>query len=723
LRPQAVVVAVCLLAVSIGACGFNSKRNQQSLVESGDRYFGTGRYNEAIVEYRSAIQLNPRFASAHSRLAAAYAKAGRAEDALAEYVRAADSQPDDLSLQLIAGNALLAARRFDDARGRANTILGVAPKNADALILLGNSLAHLDDSQHAIAKIEEAIELDPTKSAGYMSLAVIEAEQGKSVEAEAMFRRAVDLEPSSNRAHLMLGNYLWSAGRLAEAESSLRHAVELAPQDPLANRALAALCLATHRTAEAERYLKTVARNDNTSRFVLADYYIATQRPQEAVVELEPLRADTTLAREATRRLARAYADLGERAKAEALVNDLLKQEPSNPETLLIKGQLLMLAGKKEEALEQVKAAAQADPDSARVQFTLGKILSALGDITAAEHAFTRVLELNPKGVAAQLELSSLQMLKGSPRTSVKLAQDVVKTMPENPEARTVLARALLANGDIAGAEAEIANLNRAQPESAAVFTLQGKLALLKKDPVAARRAFDRVMELDPDSLEALGALVDLDVGEGRAGEAVTRVDRRLKASPPRAELFLLAGYVASASGDLPAAEKHLRRAIELDPSTLKAYVVLAQLYIRQQRVAEAIVEFDALAKRQSHPAAAMTMAAMLQQAQGKVADAQDRFERILLVDPNAAIASNNLAWIYAEAGTNLDTALQLAQSAANSLPHSADAQDTLGWVRYKKHQPASAVEAFEKSIQMDPQNPLYRQHLALAQREAKESK
>jgi putative PEP-CTERM system TPR-repeat lipoprotein len=705
---------VCLIG-ALAACSANSDRKKQAYVDSGDRYFAAGQYNEAVVEYRSAIQLNPRFAAAHSKLAAAYARRGNTDDALAEYVRASDSQPEDASLQLVAGNALLVAHQYDEARQRASAVLGKDPRNVEGLILLGNSLARLNDPAQAIEKIEEAIALDPTKSSGYTSLAVIQAAEGHGAEAEGAFRKAVDLEPLSSRAHLTLGNYLWASGRVADAETSFRRALQLAPLDPLVNRALSALCLTTNRREEAERYLKTIANNDRSSRFVLADYLLSANRSREAVTELEPLRNDRTYGREATRRLARAYADLAEYPKADALADELLKIEPSNAETLLIKGQLLFVAGGKEEALVRVKAAAQSDPNSARIQFTLGKLLTSLGEVEAAQRAFNRVLALNPRATRAQLELAQLQLMTSSPKASVKLAEDVIKATPENIEARVALVRGLLASGDLARAEAELFDLARSNPTSAAVATLQGTLAISKKDPAAGRKAFERAVELDSMSIDPLAGLVELDLSEKKLADAKGLVDRRLAAGPPRADLYVLASTVASANGDPAAAERFLRRAIDIDPATLQAYVMLAQIYIGQHRLDEAKTEFATLARHQSRPVAALTMAGMLELVQGKVPAAQERFEQVLAIEPMAVIASNNLAWIYAEAGNNLDTALQLAQTSAAALPRSAEAQDTLGWVLYKKNQGAPAVEALAKSVQTDPQNPIYRYHLGLA--------
>jgi tetratricopeptide (TPR) repeat protein len=108
-------------------------------------------------------------------------------------------------------------------------------------------------------------------------------------------------------------------------------------------------------------------------------------------------------------------------------------------------------------------------------------------------------------------------------------------------------------------------------------------------------------------------------------------------------------------------------------------------------------------------------MIAMLLEAQNKKTEAIQRYEEILRMEPNAAVAANNLAWIYAERGENLDLALQYAQKAKQELASSPIVSDTLGWVYYKKQLASLAVPLLEQSVTTDGQNPLFRYHLGMA--------
>jgi tetratricopeptide (TPR) repeat protein len=105
----------------------------------------------------------------------------------------------------------------------------------------------------------------------------------------------------------------------------------------------------------------------------------------------------------------------------------------------------------------------------------------------------------------------------------------------------------------------------------------------------------------------------------------------------------------------------------------------------------------------------------MILQNQGQLEQARERYERVLAIDPRAAVAANNLAWMQAEAAQNLDVALQLAQTAVSASPDAPEIRDTLGWIYYKKNLPESAIPQFARSIARDPNNPTYHYHIGLA--------
>ena len=144
-------------------------------------------------------------------------------------------------------------------------------------------------------------------------------------------------------------------------------------------------------------------------------------------------------------------------------------------------------------------------------------------------------------------------------------------------------------------------------------------------------------------------------------------------------------------------------------------YHYLGQIYVRQHRLDEARQRYEDIAKRQADSIAAHTMVGMILQVQNRPDEAKARYEKILQIDPRSAVAANNLAYMNAEAGTSLDMALQLAQSAKASYPDEPDINDTLGWVYYKKDMASLAIDPLRQSVERVPTNATYRFHLGMA--------
>jgi tetratricopeptide (TPR) repeat protein len=192
-------------------------------------------------------------------------------------------------------------------------------------------------------------------------------------------------------------------------------------------------------------------------------------------------------------------------------------------------------------------------------------------------------------------------------------------------------------------------------------------------------------------------------------------VEARLQMTPHHSALLVVAAGTWAATGDVPKAEEFLRRAIDADATNFDAYQELASLYVRQERLDEALAQYDRLAAQQPGATWPQTVAALILEAQGKGDEAQKRYERVVEADPRAAVASNNLAWMYASRGDQLDRALQLAQAAKAELPEEPAVSDTLAYVYIQKQLGSLAIPLLKLAIEKHPEEPAYHYHLGMA--------
>jgi tetratricopeptide (TPR) repeat protein len=144
-------------------------------------------------------------------------------------------------------------------------------------------------------------------------------------------------------------------------------------------------------------------------------------------------------------------------------------------------------------------------------------------------------------------------------------------------------------------------------------------------------------------------------------------------------------------------------------------YINLAELYRRTNRVDEAVREYERLLDKNPKAASAHMMLGMIAEQRNEVEKAQRYYRKTLEINPNFAPAANNLAWLIAENGGNLDEALAHAENALAQQGDNGHIADTLGWIYYKKNAHLKAVSLLEEATQKLPENPVVRYHLGMA--------
>jgi tetratricopeptide (TPR) repeat protein len=180
-----------------------------------------------------------------------------------------------------------------------------------------------------------------------------------------------------------------------------------------------------------------------------------------------------------------------------------------------------------------------------------------------------------------------------------------------------------------------------------------------------------------------------------------------------------LAARVYTADNDAAKAESALRRVVAIDPFNVDAARALADCLAGQRRQEEGRQVLEQLAQRLPRSTAAQTSLALLIERMGDVAGARTHYERIVLQDPRAGVASQRLATLYLTLNGNLDIALNLAAVALQELPGDPAVSDLLGWIYAQKGLSVNALPHLEDAVRAAPSNAMYRYHLGVAQLKA----
>lgn len=719
---SAAVVVCALLAAS--ACSKDPEVAKREYMRTGDEFAAQNKFAEAVIEYGNAVRVDARFGEARLKLADAYMKVGNIQRAFAQYVRASDLLPNNVDAHLKTGQLLLARGSFEDARARANKALAVDPKNIPAQILKGNALAGLRDMEGAIAQLEEAIREDPSRGISYSSLGAVHQAGGDLKLAEQSFLRAVAADPKAVQSHLALANFYWSTDRIQDAEQAFKAALAVDPKNALANRALTSFYLGTGRSKEAEAPLKVLAEilPDSSGRLALADYYISANRPAEAQAILKSLASEPAMFLRTRLRFASIADAAGDRAGAYGFLREALKSDPKDQRALAALARLQLTDGKLDEALATARTVLAVNADSANNQFLMGQILARRNAPEEALAAYQKALGLSPSHLTSAVESARLSLALGKTDQAIQYAQTALQIDPTNAEARLLRGRASLTKGDLFTAEQDLTLLKRSTfvdiPDVQAEL---GRLYLSKGDGMQARAAFERALAANKTQLNALEGLIMMDLGDKKPAAARARADAVVAANPSDDVLQLLAGRTYLILNDNAAAERVIKKALTLNPDNLKAYGALGQVYLNQGRLPDATKEAENLLKRQPKSVEGRTTLGMLLEMQNRSADARPHYEKALELNPRAAVAANNLAFLHAQRGEQLDLALELAQTAKSVLPDRAEINDTLGFVYYKKGLMPLAIASFKESVEKDPNIPTFHLHLGLAYAGAKD--
>jgi tetratricopeptide (TPR) repeat protein len=682
-------------------------------IRQGDELAGKKDYRQAIAAYRIAVEGDPTDGAARLKLANAYVSAGQWADAAPEAIRAADLLPNDSSAQLLAISMLLAQKQFMDAASRAALRLEQDPNNADLLVLFGNAKARLPNSWFALFQLEEAFREGGNYDGVLTGLRPL-TPSSDDTEAAGAFRKALQLTPHSTGTLLAFANFCWAVGRPEDSEEALKRAAR--QNDVLANRALGQYYVKTRRYAEAETYLKAgTALGDRDTRLALADFYVRAQRDQEALQVLLPLAAAEDPAHRASLRAAEIEIRVGNGERARPRIDGILNAQPRHLKALILKARYLLSIRDIDQAIGAGRSAVDVDPGSADARLMLARALSAKGESEEAFEQFAQVMRLQPSSTESPKELLRLGLVLGRHAEALAYGRQALRQDPNDDTTQLGVVKALIRTQDIAAADQALRPLLAKHPSSPEILVALGAIQGARGQREAAAATYQRALQSDRDSFEAVAGIVNLALEDKRFPTARERAEQARAAHPDHPGYALLAARVAVAAGDARSAEAHLQRVRQLEPNNLTATLLLAEVLTAQNRGSEAERLLAQWLERRPSAIEADIALARLLETIGRPKEARARYEGIVAKNPGAATAAARLAALYVQSDENPSLALTLAAKAKSQLPNDAEVSDVLGWVYVHNDLPKLGIPHLEDAVRAAPANPIYRYHLGIA--------
>lgn len=197
----------------------------------------------------------------------------------------------------------------------------------------------------------------------------------------------------------------------------------------------------------------------------------------------------------------------------------------------------------------------------------------------------------------------------------------------------------------------------------------QGAVALIKEEGKAWRISDWREFKaLGSEHVANAARLCDT----RNLNSALAEYRAALAESPTDSGIYTAIGECYVRLGNVPAAEEQFKIAIGMYPDVVwEPYIALADLH----------------------------------QKRADFSGAEEAYKKAIMNRPDYWIPYNNLAYLYAEKGTNLDEAIKLAQKALSLLPDGPASLDTLGWAYYKKGDRGQALKYLARAVAKLPRN------------------
>jgi tetratricopeptide (TPR) repeat protein len=520
----------------------------------GRAYRATGYLNEAISEFKKAIELNPRYSRAHYYLGYTYLlQGGRERFPLARplFEQELEVNPHDYFSVFYLGVIDLSNGDFPSAEKYLKSAARLQPDSPDPLRYLGETYFKSGRIPKAIPVLRKCIELtkDPSRndyqvSRAHNMLGQALMKTGKTAEAEAELKQSEELHAQAFQDEQAKKNAADQGQHsvLPEIESGeTRAADSRSPLDPGARREIEKLRAALveilgqsyhnlgviqarrEEFAAAAEYFRDAAQWKPDMQGLDRNWGLACFRArqyQEAVVLLErQLGRDPN---DAKVRVAAgtSYFMMDNYPKAAELFRPALAEPPDDPGVLYAMGASLAHTGDAASAQRIFLRMIEKNPNSAEIHLALGQAYADQDQYKSAVTEFTRALELDPKVQGAHFGWGLVLLHGGNFEGAAKQFAEELASHPNDVVSKYHLAYSYLMQQQSEPGVALLNEVIQEKPDYAVAYYELGKALLERGDVKPAIERLETAARLDPEGEYSYYQLSIAYRREGRTEEA-----------------------------------------------------------------------------------------------------------------------------------------------------------------------------------------------------------
>lgn len=718
------IFALCMVLLAMTAC-----KTKRGYVEKGNALFDQGKYPEAALNYRKAIQKDPNYADAYYHLALTTARQGDANTTYNSLLRAWRLDPNNVEIKKTFAAVCLEYYMKDPARPRklydqlnqlASELLAQNPESFDALRVKGY-LAHEDRKPgEAISYFRRALSVQPSDAQVTTALVQTLLENGQFPDAEKIAVDLISRAKTYGQIYDVLYSYYSSANRTAEAESILKLKVANNPRVGRYVIQLARHYARVQKTKDEQETIQKLLDNPQdfpNAKVLVGDFYLAQKDYKQAIQYYEagtrefPKESDGLQKRAMAAMLAGAKYD-----DAMKVVDQILARNPKDEIALRIRADLLINTGKPENgavAVQILRNLQNLHPNEADagLLLNLGRAYNLKGDLGAARTEFEQALIVRKNFPEAQFELGKLYLTRGQPVEALQAANAAAALRPNDRHMRLLQAWSLANTGQAVKARVLLEQLMKEYPNDDQVRLQLGLIALRQAN---YREAINFLQELPKTGPAVVSNLAAAYIGLQQYGRAQEVLSQALKLAPGSEMIMEQIAETNALSGNYGLAASQLEKLIAEHPKSANLHLILGEVYLGKGQMIQAL---EALQKAHDLAPTDSRLGLVFADAlshQGKYDQAKAVYRQVVQAHPDDLSALNNAAYFLSDHG-DLDEAQRLAEKAVEKAPGQPSFADTLGYIYLKKGQRESAIRTFGDLVRRYPTFAAFHYHLGLA--------
>lgn len=668
----------------------------------------------ALAAYRQALAVKPSHVPAHGGALTVLLGKQDLEGARAQLGELQKLLPRHPQTLYFAANVALMGKETDKAREITQELLKVAPDNARVRQLAGAVEAERGSLIQAQEHLERAVSLAPGLDVARRLLALVHLRRSEPGKALTVLQPLLERPDAGAAVWSMKAQAHVQQGELQEAEAAFAEAAKANPDDARTQAALAVSKVLRGETDAGLAQLRSLAADADSS---VADLpLIATlvrkrdfDGALKAIDVLEGKQPDRPVAANLRGRVLLAK---GDRAAAVQAFERALQIQPSFFPAAAALAQIALADKRPQDAQAIVDKVLAADPKNSQALIASAALKARAGakreEIVAM---FTRAIQQVPTDAAPRLALVNYQLAQKEIKAALETAQQAVAALPEHAGLVDALGRALAASGDTQQAISSFNRLAQLVPNSPAPYMRLADVQWAAKNQDAAIQALRRALAIAPGHLPAQRALVDAHLAQGKPVDALA-VAREIQQQHPKADAgYLIEGGIEASQQRWDAALAAYRKGLQAMPKSTELATRIHVALTAAKRGGEADRHAAQWLRDNPGDAGFRFYLGDVALAKRDLPAAEAAYRTVLELQPNNALALNNVAWLMAT--QRKPGAVPLAERAVELLPDRPVIMDTLATALAAEGEPAKAVEIMRQALALDEKNPQLRLGLA----------